>query len=116
MTTVADLERRRPSFGLRHRLALSREIANLEQIDVANALGVARATISNYERGFTQPKRAMIMAWALATGVDVHWLMTGQEETPAPDGPGGGYASHLGDSNPRPIHYMRWGTSQRHAA
>ena len=99
MSTAID-DHRRPRFGLPHRLALAREVANIDQRGMAIALGCARPTVSNYERGFTTPRRAVLVAWALATGVDVDWLETGEVPTD-----GGDPLSHLGDSNPRPIHY-----------
>lgn len=48
-------------------------------------MGVSRASISNWERGYANPKRPMIWAWAEATGVDRHWLIWGE---PPPDGDG----------------------------
>lgn len=100
MSTVTD-DRRRPQFDLRHRLILSREVAGVEQAQVAEILGVSRTTISNYERGYTSPRRATLLAWAMATGVDADWLMTGAE-SPAPSGPGGGAEWAPRGSNPRP--------------
>lgn len=84
MSTVIDT-RRRPRFELQHRLALSRDVAGIDQTDMAKALGCARPTVSNYERGFTTPRRAVLVAWALATGVDVDWLVNG-ETPPTGDG------------------------------
>jgi len=82
-------ERRRPQFGLQHRLSLAREIAGIDQVTMAASLGVARPTVSNYERGFTTPRRAIIVAWAMATGVDVEWLEKGDVAAPHPVGPAG---------------------------
>ena len=92
--------RRRPRFELQHRLALSREIADMDQIAIADALGVSRQTVSNYERGFTAPRRAVLVAWALATGVDVDWLVNG-ETPPTGGGVSGGSLPGL-DSNQEP--------------
>ncbi|WP_076676454.1 helix-turn-helix transcriptional regulator [Microbacterium sp. ru370.1] len=101
MSTVFDA-RRRPTFDLRHRLVLAREVAEMEQAQVAEALGVSRQTVSNYERGFTQPRRATVLAWAMATGVDTEWLERGTEN-PRPDNPGGGSLLPGLDSNQEPI-------------
>lgn len=106
MSTAID-DRRRPRFELRHRLALAREIAGLDQSDMAKILGCARPTVSNYERGFTAPRRAIILAWAMATGTDPEWLATGNDETP-PTGDGVSQ-SRLSESNRRPFHYMPTG-------
>jgi transcriptional regulator with XRE-family HTH domain len=88
MSIAHDL-RRRPQFGLTHRLVLAREVADLDQAAIADALGVSRQTVSNYERGFTKPRKLVLKEWALVTGVDLGWLTTGQEEDESPSGPGG---------------------------
>lgn len=58
----------------------------MDQSAIAAALGISRQTVSNYERGLTSPKRGIVSAWALATGVDAEWLATGNETTQGPDG------------------------------
>ncbi|MFE6733411.1 helix-turn-helix domain-containing protein [Microbacterium sp. NPDC057650] len=99
--SIAIDDRRRPTFGLRHRLVLAREVAELDQSALAEALGVSRQTVSNYERGFTAPRRAVLLAWAMATAVDADWLLTGNDETP-PTGDGvSGQLPRL-DSNQQP--------------
>ena len=103
MTTVTTFARRRPEFALRHRMVLAREVAEMDQTTIGQALGISRQTVSNYERGLTEPKRAMIAAWALATGVEYEWLATGNENAPRPDGPGGGLLLPGLDSNQEPI-------------
>lgn len=87
-------------FGLRHRLVLAREVAGLEQAELAVSLGVTRQTVSNYERATTKPQRAVLLAWALATGVDSDWLITGRD-TPSPDD--GGAGMHVTDRYPKAI-------------
>jgi len=77
-----------PGFELRHRLMRAREYAGLEQADLARDLGVSRQTISNAERGARMPRRALIVAWAVRTGVSLHWLETGQA-APIPTPPDG---------------------------
>lgn len=89
MTTVISDDNRRPRFELKHRLVLARETADMDQTKLAHSLGVARQTISNYERGTTSPRRAVLLAWAMATDVDVEWLLTGMEN-PHPGSPGEG--------------------------
>lgn len=56
----------------------------------ADAAGISRGTVGNYESGSTKrPIRAVIAAWALATGVPAEWLRTGENASaPGPDGGG----------------------------
>ncbi|MCQ4120419.1 helix-turn-helix transcriptional regulator [Rhodococcus tibetensis] len=74
-----------PAIDLPIRLRVARESAEMSQADLAKAIGASRATIANYEQRKT-PKRSTVMAWAMATGVDARWLLTG--EAPSPDGDG----------------------------
>ncbi len=60
----------------------------MDQTALAEALGMSRQTVSNYERGATNPRRAVLLAWAMATGVDAKWLEAG-DEAPTPVGPAG---------------------------
>ena len=66
-----------PTFELPHRLRRAREVAGLDQIPFAEKIGVSRATITNYENGHVAPRRIVINAWSLATGVPVEWLLHG---------------------------------------
>lgn len=80
--TTAQQYGRVPAIDLPVRLMVARTSADMSQADLAKAIGAARSTVANYEGG-KMPRRGTVMAWALATGVDVHWLMTG-EEPPSP--------------------------------
>ena len=74
-----------PEIGVHHRLRIAREFAGLEQSELAEAMGISRQSISSAEAGRTRPRKITLNAWALATGVPVTWLQTG--EAPAdPDG------------------------------
>lgn len=74
-----------PVIGVQHRLRIAREFAGLEQADLAEMVGISRTSVSNAESGKTRPRKITLNAWALATGVPVTWLQTG--EAPAdPDG------------------------------
>ncbi|MEV7972852.1 helix-turn-helix transcriptional regulator [Cellulomonas sp. NPDC089187] len=77
-----------PEFGLPDRLRKAREHAGFGSGEFADMLGVSRNTVGNYESGRIAPKKAMLSAWSLATGVPVSWLQTG--ESPRPAGPDGG--------------------------
>lgn len=84
MTTAQNFGRV-PAIDLPVRLLIARSAAGMSQSELAKAIGAGRATIANYEAG-KAVKRSTVMAWALATGVDAQWLMTG--EAPSPDGDG----------------------------
>ena len=60
----------------------------MKQTDLANEIGMSRSTLAGIEQGVREPRRGEVIAIAFATGVDLHWLETG--ETPAGDNPGGG--------------------------
>ena len=75
-----------PVWTRADRLRKARESAGLDQTTLGERIGVSRGTVSNAERGTVEPRRAVIMAWAMATGVPLRWIDTG--EAPSPDGEG----------------------------
>ena len=81
-----------PVIEVRHRLRIAREAAGLDQDQLADAIGISRNTVSNIEKGKlkTPPRKIVINAWALACGVPVSWLISGDEPPPGPDGPNSG--------------------------
>ncbi|MBF4613258.1 helix-turn-helix domain-containing protein [Curtobacterium sp. VKM Ac-1376] len=79
-----------PRWTTADRLRKAREASELEQQDMADRTGLSRTTVSNYERGAVKPRRAGMIAWSLATGVPLQWLLTGQTETENAPGPDGG--------------------------
>lgn len=66
-----------PAFTIGDRLRKARESTGLEQGAFAELLGVSRGTVSNYERGLTNPKKVVLRAWASATRVPYEWLTSG---------------------------------------
>ncbi|OZF05652.1 XRE family transcriptional regulator [Rhodococcus sp. 14-2686-1-2] len=72
-----------PMWTQPDKLRKAREHAELNQGELASLMGVGRATVARAEQGTTTPRRPVILAWAMATGVSLDWLM---EETPSPDG------------------------------
>jgi len=88
---TVSVEGARPDWPLTDRLRRAREFAGLDQAKLAVDLGVSKNTISNYERGFTRPRRSQLLAWAMATGVALAWL---EDEECA-----------VRDSNPEPADY-----------
>lgn len=67
-----------PEFQMRHRLQLAREKAGYSREQLAAAMDVSRNTVTNAEAGRTAPRKIMLNAWALACGVPVDWIITGQ--------------------------------------
>ena len=82
-------------------LRKSREFAGLSQDDLAEAIGLSRRTIGSYEADTRPVKRAVILAWAMATGVDLNWLENGESPHPDKD-PNGGVTLPRLDSNQQP--------------
>lgn len=76
-----------PEWRISDRLRRAREHSGLGQVEFAEKTGISRATISNAETGRSEPQKTTIKVWALATGVNYEWLLTGK--TPPPnDGDG----------------------------
>lgn len=70
-----------PVFTLGDRLRKARELAGLTQTQLAASLGIGRRSVSRYEDGDKEPKRGVVMAWSMATGVPLVWLQSGQLPT-----------------------------------
>lgn len=79
-----------PEFTVGDRLRKAREVSGMDQGQLAEAMGVSRRTVSNNESGHVKPRVIVIRAWAMATGVSVDWIETGEAPTVGPHGPGGG--------------------------
>jgi transcriptional regulator with XRE-family HTH domain len=90
-----------PRWTLADKLRKARQHAGLEQDELAEQLGIARQSVSNYERGQTTPNRPIVWAWADVTGVDRAWLLGHGDETRRP-------LSQLPrlDSNQQPAGYL----------
>ena len=100
MTHLVDRGPSIPPSSLQSRLRDSREWRGLEQADLARELGVGRSTVSNYERGVTEPGKLVINAWAVVCNIDVEWLKTGTVASPS----GGGTTIHgVGTGIHRPL-------------
>ena len=68
-----------PVFTIGDRLWKARETAGMSQQRLADVVGIARASVVNYEKGHTAPREIVLRAWALATGVPLEWLRDGIE-------------------------------------
>ena len=69
-----------PEWTMADRLRKARESAGLEQRELAADIGVSRNTVHNYERGRVVPRRPVVLAWAIRTGVPVSWLWDGADD------------------------------------
>ena len=94
-----------PQWTIGDRLRKAREMTGLTQVQFAERVGLSRATVNNSELNKSQPRKSVVLLWAMETGVDRDWLMTGSanNETPDPDGPGGELLRL--DSNQQPSGY-----------
>lgn len=81
---MEQMTRAVPMFTLGDRLRKAREVAGLTQTELANSLGIGRRSVSRYEDSGQRPKPGTVMAWAVATGVPLLWLQTGQVSQPDP--------------------------------
>jgi transcriptional regulator with XRE-family HTH domain len=73
-----------PVWTTPDRLRKAREQSGLDQSEFADAIGVSRGTVSNYERGSSVYRRPVQLAWAMCSGVPLEWLLTGQQSAPHP--------------------------------
>lgn len=102
--TIASDTRRRPAFTIGDRLRKARTTLGPD-VDVkafSELLGVGKNTVTNYELERTAPenmKPIVLRQWAMATGVDLGWLVNG--DTP-PSGDGGASWYTPRDLNPEP--------------
>jgi transcriptional regulator with XRE-family HTH domain len=91
MTMINDTQ-----LGLAKRLKAARLLRDLEQLDLALVVGVARQTVSNWERGVTEPNLTQVVKWAAFTGQPLEWFAEPIDTSEE---------SRLRESNSRPSHY-----------
>lgn len=78
-STPSPTGTRVPRFDtLAERLAWARDTAPLTQQQLADALGISKRSVQNYESGSQEPKPARILLWANACDVDYGWLLTAE--------------------------------------
>jgi len=63
-----------PQWTLPDRLRKAREVAGLNQSELGAVTGISRRSVSSYESGEATPRRPVLIAWAMATGVPLSWL------------------------------------------
>jgi transcriptional regulator with XRE-family HTH domain len=66
-----------PTFHQGDWLRKAREHAGLEKQQLADEIGIHRASVARYESGEQRVKRPVLIAWAMVTGVPLEWLETG---------------------------------------
>lgn len=77
-----------PEVTLGWRLKMALGSAGMTVQEMADETGMSRQQLSRYlnDKG-ERPRRAILVTWALRTGVPVEWLVTGTE--PTENGPEG---------------------------
>ena len=88
MTKAINVKGQIPEWRVQDRLKRAREHAGLSQVELAQVIGVSRATLGNAEQGVRDLKRPALIAISFATGVSLEWLENG--ETPGGGEPTGG--------------------------
>lgn len=68
-----------PFEDLPERMKRSRHRMGWDQDEIGNYLGVHQRTVANYETGKTEPKLALLKAWAAITNVPLDWLVFGSQ-------------------------------------
>ena len=66
-----------PQWDLADRLRKALRVAGVSVQDMAEELGIHRNTVSGYLNGQHAPSRAVLIVWAMRTGVPVEWLVHG---------------------------------------
>lgn len=78
-----------PQWTRGERLRKAREDLDLTQSELAAAIEIGKRRLVAFENDDAEPKRSVILSWALRCGVDSNWLMTGvagPEKGPGDDG------------------------------
>lgn len=78
-----------PGWTMGDRLRKAREIAELTQAGLSEALDEPRRAIVSYESDERLPKRPVLIAWALRCGVDFSWLAGISDDGGEPTSPNG---------------------------
>lgn len=74
-----------PEWEFQDRLSRSLRKVGLSVGDLAEILDVSTNTVGRWTNGHTMPNKATRFILSTLTGVDLHWLETG--EAPTPSGP-----------------------------
>jgi transcriptional regulator with XRE-family HTH domain len=83
-------QERIPEWTRGDRFRKARSMTGLTVQEFAGRIGISPKSVNNYEGDKVEPRKIVLNAWALATGVPVEWLETGEVPNNAgPDGDGG---------------------------
>ena len=100
-----QISERIPQWSRGDRLRKARTLTGLSTREFAERVGISPKSVNNYEGDAVEPRKIVMNAWALATGVPVEWLETGTAPT-GTDGPDGGHVLPRLDSNQQPSGYV----------
>ena len=78
-----------PPIEMRHRLRIAREYAGYSQAELGKIIGVSTNTIGNAETARNGVRKIVLNAWAMACGVPVDWIKSGEAPSDRPDGGSG---------------------------
>jgi transcriptional regulator with XRE-family HTH domain len=94
-----------PELTLGWRIQIALDEGKLQHTDLMERFEVSRGTVSRWCRGIgPAPKKFILNEIAVMCGVSSRWLIDGPGKGNRPPD---GDPSHLGESNPGPIHYLR---------
>ncbi len=71
-----------PVWTVGDRLRKARSGAGISCLRMAAELEVDRSAITRWENDHTEPRRAVLMAYAMLTGVDLAWIEGGNSQLP----------------------------------
>jgi len=64
-----------PEWTLGDRLRKARMHAGMRQRELGDVIGVSQVSVNKYEHDGAQPRRPVLVSWAMATGVALDWLV-----------------------------------------
>lgn len=67
-----------PVWDVGDRMRKALRVADISVQDMAEFLGVARTSVSNWMNGRVEPSVQTLRLWALQCGVDYEWLRDGR--------------------------------------
>lgn len=80
MDAMSNPEPITPQWTLADRLTKARDTAKLSQEQLGERIDVHVRTIRRYETDGYVPRKAVLLAWAMACGVSPQWLIGGPED------------------------------------
>lgn len=82
--------------GLAHRMKCARISLDLTQEQLAERLGIARQTLTGYEKGHTDPPASLLAQLCEDYSIDPVWLLLGHQPPLMISPGGGGYSGFPG--------------------